>query len=80
MGGPRPHAADAAYFTHILDRRLPESQRSALQRLLAKAYRWQYVGSGAQSRRFTGVLEAMVSAPQLERIGAALRALDAQAA
>jgi hypothetical protein len=40
-----------------------------------KAYRWQYIVSGAQHPRFSGVLEELVSESQLGRIGEALAPL-----
>jgi hypothetical protein len=36
------------------------------------AYRWQYIGSGAQDERFLKILGAMTTADQMKRIGAAL--------
>ena len=40
--------------------------------MLLKAYRWQYIVSGVQEPRFGEVLKALVTPPQMERIGKAL--------
>jgi len=47
----------------------------AIGTLMLKAYRWQYIGSGVQDPRFTGVLSSMIAPAQMERIGAALAPL-----
>ena len=44
-----------------------------------KAYRWQYITSGAQEPRFADVLQSMVTPAQMERIGAALAPILADA-
>ncbi|HWV91038.1 MAG TPA: hypothetical protein VNZ59_13215 [Burkholderiales bacterium] len=37
------------------------------------AYRWQYIVSGVQDKRFNQILGGMITAQQGERIGAALK-------
>ena len=44
---------------------------------LVKAYRWQYIVSGAQEPRFVEVLKALVTPAQMERIGSALAPIAA---
>jgi len=40
--------------------------------VVLKAYRWQYIVSGAKEPRFGEVLAELVTPAQMERIGAAL--------
>ncbi len=47
-------------------------EEAAIHDLLLRAYRWQYIVSGAQEPRFGEVLAELVTAAQMERIGAAL--------
>lgn len=67
--------ADAAYFVSIAGRPFDANEVAALQRTWLKAYRWQYIGSGAQEPRFTKLLGSMITPAQGERIGAALAPL-----
>ena len=48
--------------------------------VVLKAYRWQYIVTGAQEPRFAEVLKALVTPAQMERIGAALAPIMAHAA
>jgi hypothetical protein len=57
--------ADAAYFQLLTGK---DSGGAFLA-----AYRWQYIVSGVQDKRFAGVLGAMITAEQGARIGSALR-------
>jgi len=47
---------------------------------MRRAYRWQYVVSGAQEARFGDVLKALATPAQMERIGAALGPIVADVA
>ena len=47
-------------------------RKPAIHDVLLKAYRWQYIVSGVQEPRFVEVLKALVTPPQMERIGKAL--------
>jgi len=67
--------ADAQYFVGTAERRFSAEQEQALKAGVLKAYRWQYIVSGVQDGRFLGVLAALISQPQLERISAALAPL-----
>ena len=71
--------ADAAGFLSMLKRPLPPPQRDALQAALLRAYRWQYILSGAQDERFANLLAELTTEEQGRRIAAALEPL-AQAA
>jgi hypothetical protein len=65
--------ADADYFTTANARRLSKAEAQSLRRAFLKAYRWQYIVSGAQNERFLQILGAMLTPAQLERVVAALK-------
>ena len=48
----------------------------ALNRGVLKAYRWQYIISGAEHPQFAKVLGEMITEQQGERIGAALAQIN----
>jgi hypothetical protein len=64
--------ADAEYFIRASGRPYEASEHAAIDDLLLKAYRWQYIASGVQEARFMEVLKSMVTKAQLDRIVAAL--------
>jgi hypothetical protein len=64
--------ADAAYFMAAM-RSVPAAHAKQVEDAFLSAYRWQYIGSGAQNARFGEILGGMVSAPQAARLGDALR-------
>ena len=68
-------AADARYFAQVCGRPLPDETRVAVERGVLKAYRWQYIVSGAQNPRFGAVLSDLVTPAQLTRIQNALAPL-----
>ena len=65
-------AADADYFIATAGRAFDAAEQAAIRDVLLKAYRWQYIVSGAQEPRFGEVLADLVTPAQMERIGAAL--------
>ena len=65
-------AADADYFIAAAGRRFSSAQEASIRDVVLKAYRWQYIVSGAQEPRFGAVLAELVTPAQMERIGAAL--------
>jgi hypothetical protein len=66
--------ADAAYFLGAM--RLDEHPRAAdVHATLLKAYRWQYIVSGAMQPRFQEVLASLVDDAQMRRIQEALAPL-----
>ena len=67
--------ADAAYFAGICGRALDGQELAQVGALLLSAYRWQYIVSGAQEPRFTDILQDLVTAEQMQRVGAALAPL-----
>jgi hypothetical protein len=56
-------------------RRLAESEQQAIERAMLKAYRWQYILSGAQHPHFVKVLTDLTTDAQRARIGAAVATL-----
>jgi len=65
-------AADTDYFLRVCGRTFDKVQVQKLRDTMLKAYRWQYIVSGVQDERFQKVLGGMISAEQMQRIGAAL--------
>jgi len=69
-------SADAGYFAATCGRRVDEAEARAIEASFLKAYRWQYIHSGAQHQRFGTVLARLMTAAQQERVGAALATLQ----
>ncbi len=69
-------AADADYFAVSCGRTVARTEAQAIQAAFLKAYRWQYIHSGAGHPRFGKVLSGMVTEKQGERIRAALATLQ----
>ena len=67
--------ADAAYFAANCGRALAGDEAAQVARQFLKAYRWQYILSGAGHPRFQSILKALVTGPQLERIVTAVGGL-----
>jgi hypothetical protein len=65
-------AADAAYFIGTAGPAYSVVERTLIEETLLRAYRWQYIVSGAQEPRFTEVLKALATPAQMERIGATI--------
>lgn len=65
-------AADADYFLATAAGSFDTVQQSQVREQFLKAYRWQYIVSGVQIHRFTGVLGKLINADQSERVFAAL--------
>jgi hypothetical protein len=68
---------DADYFLAACGRPFTAAQKAQVRALVLKAYRWQYIVSGVQDTHFAGLLSAMVTGPQADRVGAALAPLMA---
>jgi hypothetical protein len=71
--------ADAAYFVEAAGRRFDAEQQGAIHATTLRAYRWQYILSGAQDPRFLEILGSMITAEQGARISAALAPIAAAA-
>jgi hypothetical protein len=68
-------AADAGYFAACCGRALEEREAQSIEAGFLKAYRWQYIHSGAAHPTFTKVLSSLTTAEQGRRIQAALAGL-----
>jgi hypothetical protein len=64
--------ADADYFAEVAGRSFDAAQRRAIHATTLAAYRGQFIVSGVQDARFTGLLGEMITADQGARIQAAL--------
>ena len=69
--------ADAAYFARVSTGGYGDEQLARVGTLVLRAYRWQYILSGAQHPRFLEALGRFVTAEQGARIAAALAPLTA---
>ena len=67
--------ADAGYFAETCGRAVDEVEARAIEAGFLKAYRWQYIHSGAQHPHFGKVLSSLITQSQGERIQAALATL-----
>ena len=72
-------AADVGYFLDVKGPALSEQKVKLLHDQVLRAYRWQYILSGVEERRFQKVLSAMITGEQMRRIEAALAPLIASA-
>ncbi|HEY8277249.1 MAG TPA: hypothetical protein VIG52_09690 [Methyloceanibacter sp.] len=67
--------ADAGYFAMKCGRVVDEAEAQAIEAAFLKAYRWQYIHSGAQHPQFGKVLSSLITENQGQRIQAALATL-----
>ena len=67
--------SDAKYFGAISGQDLSTDEKTSVRQGLLKAYRWQYIVSGAVHPKFQEVLGSLVSDAQATRIGDALAPL-----
>jgi len=65
-------SADASYFIATAGRSFSAAEKTAIGDVVLRAYRSQYIVSGAQEPRFGAVLAELTTPAQMERIGAAL--------
>jgi hypothetical protein len=68
--------ADASYFAAKCGRAVKEAEARAIEAAFLKAYRWQYIHSGAQHPQFGKVLSSLITENQGQRIQAALATLQ----
>jgi hypothetical protein len=68
--------ADAGYFAAKCGRAVEATEARAIEAAFLKAYRWQYVHSGAQHPQFRKVLSSLITESQGQRIQAALATLQ----
>lgn len=67
--------ADASYFCMIAGRSFTVEERDDIAKGLLRAYRWQYILSGAQEPRFTEILGSLINEQQGKQIADALGTL-----
>ena len=65
-------SADVEYFRSLASRGFTAEQTKVLQAGVLRAYRWQYILSGAEHPRFLKLLTGMITKAQTERILQAL--------
>jgi len=63
---------DASYFVAACGRTVDAAEAVAIEAAFLKAYRWQYIHSGAQQPHFGKVLSGLITKEQGQRIQAAL--------
>src|SRR5262249_26957738 len=63
---------DASYFVAACGRKVDADEAIAVETAFLKAYRWQYIHSGAQQPHFLKVLPSLITNEQGQRIQAAL--------
>jgi hypothetical protein len=68
-------ATDARYFAETCGRRLSSDEKDQLEAGILRAYRWQYILSGAQHPYFIKALTSKITEAQTERITSALSLL-----
>ena len=68
-------ATDASYFAATCGRVVAEEEADAIKAGFLKAYRWQYIHSGAAHPVFRKVLSSLITEDQGQRIQAALATL-----
>ena len=66
---------DVGYFCHVAETRFTSAQVKELEAGVLRAYRWQYILSGAQHPRFLKLLMGMITPAQAERVTKALAPL-----
>jgi hypothetical protein len=67
--------ADTAYFAASCGRAIGDAERQAIETAFLKAYRWQYILSGAEHPQFVKILTSLITESQARRIEAALATL-----
>jgi hypothetical protein len=69
-------ASDASYFAANCGRAVDEDEADSIKAGFLKAYRWQYIHSGAEHPTFRKVLSGLITQEQGQRIEAALATLQ----
>src|SRR5260221_5095287 len=68
--------ADTGYFAAKCGRAVDAAEAQAIEAAFLRAYRWQYIHSGAQHPHFGKVLSSLITEDQGQRIQAALATLQ----
>jgi len=65
-------SADAGYFMRLCERTFSPAEQQEIRDTMRRAYRWQYILSGAQHPHFIKMLGSLASRQQVQRVQAAL--------
>lgn len=65
-------SADAGYFMRLCERCFSPAEQLEIRDAMLRAYRWQYILSGAQHPHFVKMMSGMVTRQQMQRVQAAL--------
>jgi hypothetical protein len=68
-------AADAAYFLRLCERDFTAAEQRVIRDGVLRAYRWQYIASGARHPQFRKVFESLASRSQVQRFNTAIEAM-----
>ncbi|MET0535918.1 MAG: hypothetical protein ABW171_17000 [Steroidobacter sp.] len=68
-------SADSGYFMRLCERSFSPAEQQQIRDVMLRAYRWQYIASGAQHPQFLKMLAGMTTRAQLQRIQAVLASL-----
>src|ERR1700741_2874608 len=68
--------ADAGYFAATCGRAVQDPEARAIEAAFLKAYRWQYIHSGAQHPHFGKMLSTLITEKQGQRVQRALATLQ----
>jgi hypothetical protein len=69
--------SDVRYFLEVATGRYDQAEIERVRSVVLRAYRWQYILSGAQNPRFLDILGGLITGAQRERILQALAPLAA---
>ena len=67
--------ADAGYFAAACGREVADAERAEIDAAFLRAYRWQYILSGAEHPHFLAVMTELMTEPQARRVMDALATL-----
>jgi len=65
-------SADAGYFMRLCERIFSPAEQQQIRSTMQRAYRCQYILSGAQHPQFVKMLSSLITRQQLQRVQAAL--------
>jgi len=68
-------SADAGYFMRLCERCFSPDEQKEIRNTMLRAYRWQYLVSGAQHPHFIKMLGGMVTRAQMQRVQASLASI-----
>jgi len=66
---------DTEYFMSAVERAVFDDEAEAITKGFLKAYRWQYIFSGADNAHFAKVIQELTTTAQMQRIGHSLQTL-----